>query len=65
MATPLVAGCVAVPREAIKFLHDTDPSAAVSVKALAINGAVPLPGAPSEAQGFGRVNLQEFCEHGR
>jgi hypothetical protein len=57
MATPLVAGCVAVLREAIKTLHNINPSAAL-VKALIINGAVPQSGVPMDAQGFGRVNVK-------
>ena len=65
MATPLVAGCVAVLRETLVKNGTTDPSAAL-VKALLINGAVELVGqyAPSEAglspndnSGFGRVDL--------
>jgi hypothetical protein len=64
MATPLVAGCVAVLREAL-LAGGVAPSAAL-VKALLINGAVELPGqySPSEAgrspnisSGFGLVNL--------
>jgi len=66
MATPLVAGCVAVVREF--FIRDRahpNPSAAL-VKAMLINGAEEITGqySPSEAgiipsfsQGFGRVNL--------
>ncbi|MFI8192076.1 S8 family serine peptidase [Streptomyces sp. NPDC085946] len=65
MATPLVAGCVAVLRETLMRNGTPRPSAAL-VKALLINGAVELPGqyAPSEAgpspnsdSGFGRVDL--------
>jgi hypothetical protein len=65
MATPLVAGCVAVVRETLVKNGLPDPSAAV-IKALLINGAVNLPGqySPSEAaaspnisSGWGRVNL--------
>jgi serine protease AprX len=53
MATPLVAGCVAVVREALIVGGTAKPSAAL-VKALLINGAIDL-GLPTSAQGFGRV----------
>jgi hypothetical protein len=65
MATPLVAGCVAVIRESLVKNGVAEPSAAL-VKALLINGAVELVGqySPTEAgpspnvnSGFGRVNL--------
>jgi serine protease AprX len=66
MATPLVAGCVAVVREyLIKEQGLANPSAAL-VKAMLINGAQDLNGqyVPSEAasipnisEGFGRVDL--------
>ena len=65
MATPLVAGCVAVLRETLVKNGMAKPSAAL-VKALLINGAVVLPGqyGPSEAgaspnnnSGWGRVDL--------
>jgi hypothetical protein len=65
MATPLVAGCVAVLRETLVRNGTVTPSAAL-IKALLINGAVELVGqySPSEAglspnndSGFGRVNL--------
>jgi hypothetical protein len=67
MATPLVAGCVAVVREyLIKKQQLPSPSAAL-VKAMIINGASDIRGqyTPSEAdgipntsEGFGRVNLE-------
>jgi subtilisin family serine protease len=65
MATPLVSGCVAVLREALIKNGTPNPSAAL-IKALLIQGAVPLPGqyTPSEAggspntsSGWGRVDL--------
>ncbi|MFC8914953.1 S8 family serine peptidase [Streptomyces sp. NPDC057116] len=65
MATPLVAGCVAVLRESLVRNGTPRPSAAL-IKAMLINGAVELPGQydPSEAgpspnniSGFGRVDL--------
>jgi serine protease AprX len=66
MATPLVSGCAAVVRQYLIAERGlANPSAAL-VKAMLINGAVPLPGqyAPSEVgprpsfeQGYGRVNL--------
>ena len=67
MATPLVAGCVAVLRETLVKNGVADPIAAL-LKALLINGAVELIGqySPSEAgtspnnnSGFGRVNLAQ------
>lgn len=67
MATPLVAGCVAVIRAFLRTAHQmTKPSAAL-LKALVINGARDLSGqyVPSEAdgipnnsEGFGRLDLQ-------
>ncbi|KOX11585.1 S8 family serine peptidase [Streptomyces sp. NRRL B-3648] len=73
MATPLVAGCVAVLRETLVAHGNPTPSAAL-VKALLINGAVQLTGqyAPSEAgtspnnsSGFGLVNLAgSVLDHG-
>ncbi len=66
MATPLVAGCVAVVREYLAAERQlNDPSAAL-VKALLINGARDVAGqyTPSEAsaipnnsEGFGRVDM--------
>jgi hypothetical protein len=65
MATPLVAGCAAVLREALTRNETQNPTAAL-IKALLINGAIELPGqyVPSEAgpspnsnSGYGRVNL--------
>ncbi|MFF8429067.1 S8 family serine peptidase [Streptomyces sp. NPDC016566] len=66
MATPLVAGCVAVLRETLVKNGTPKPSAAL-IKAMLINGADELKGQyiPSEAgpspnnnSGFGIVNLQ-------
>ncbi|KAF5139165.1 Serine protease/ABC transporter B family protein tagC [Metarhizium anisopliae] len=72
MATPLVAGCCAVIRGALVDNRVPRPSAAL-IKALLINGAVPMKGqynqalpngefgpsvdAPNPNSGFGRVNL--------
>ncbi|KAH0602094.1 hypothetical protein MHUMG1_00973 [Metarhizium humberi] len=72
MATPLVAGCCAAIRGALVDNHVPRPSAAL-IKALLINGAVPMKGqynqalpsgefgpsmdAPNPNSGFGRVNL--------
>lgn len=68
MATPLVAGCVALVREYLANRTSnpiSSPSAAL-VKAMIINGAVDIPGQyqPSEAgptpnfsEGFGRVDM--------
>ncbi|MCX5613138.1 S8 family serine peptidase [Streptomyces sp. NBC_00047] len=66
MATPLVAGCVAVLRESLVKNGTPKPSAAL-IKAMLVNGADELSGqySPSEAgpspnnnSGFGIVNLQ-------
>ena len=65
MATPLVAGCVAVVREYFQRQYEHLPSAAL-VKAMLINGATDISGqyVPSEAgaipnlaEGFGRIDL--------
>ncbi|MER6958478.1 S8 family serine peptidase [Streptomyces sp. NPDC000618] len=65
MATPLVAGCVAVLRETLVTNGNPAPSAAL-LKALLINGAVELSGqyvpseagvSPNNSSGFGLVNL--------
>jgi hypothetical protein len=66
MATPLVAGCVALVREhLIKERKIAKPSAAL-VKAMLINGARDIPGQynpseapgiPNDAEGFGRVDI--------
>lgn len=53
MATPLVAGCAAVIREALIAAGTERPSAAL-VKGLLINGAIDI-GLPTTEQGFGRV----------
>lgn len=72
MASPSVAGCAAVLRQAVKALKPTmtDRSSAL-IKALIINGAVPLvPKSSKEGflvpdyhWGFGRVNLQASLQH--
>jgi hypothetical protein len=65
MATPLVAGCVAVLRQTLVENGAANPSAAL-LKALLINGAVEMPGqyfpsetgqSPNNNSGFGRVDL--------
>jgi len=66
MATPLVAGCMALVREYLaKVQHNLKPSAAL-VKALLINGAHNITGQylpseaggiPNNAEGFGRVDM--------
>jgi serine protease AprX len=66
MATPLVAGCAALVREYLAQERQiTSPSAAL-VKAILINGAVPIAGQyappevgnpPDPSGGFGRVNM--------
>jgi subtilisin family serine protease len=66
MATPLVAGCVAVLRETLVKNGTPKPSAAL-IKAMLINGADELAGqyvpseagpSPNNSSGFGLVNLQ-------
>ncbi|MFJ5551030.1 S8 family serine peptidase [Streptomyces sp. NPDC093225] len=66
MATPLVAGCVAVLRETLVKNGTPKPTAAL-IKAMLINGADELTGqyipteagaSPNNNSGFGRVNLQ-------
>ncbi|WP_030723677.1 hypothetical protein [Streptomyces sp. NRRL F-2580] len=66
MATPLVAGCVAVLRETLVKNGTPKPSAAL-IKAMLLNGADELPGqyvpseagaSPNNSSGFGLVNLQ-------
>jgi hypothetical protein len=56
-ATPLVAGCAAVLREALIKKHGIKAPSAALIKALIINGAVPLPNSLPNESGFGRVNL--------
>ena len=68
MATPLVAGCVALVREYLaKTQGRNNPSAAL-LKALIINAAHPITGQyvppevgsiPDNSEGFGRVNVGE------
>ncbi|CAG7558736.1 unnamed protein product [Fusarium equiseti] len=60
-ATPLVAGCAAILREIYREKNGGLPSSsppAALLKAIIINGANRLPNVDKEAQGFGRVNLQ-------
>ncbi|GLA43368.1 hypothetical protein AnigIFM63309_001101 [Aspergillus niger] len=64
MATPLVASCCAVVRQALIECGTSNPSAAL-IKALIINGATRIPGhykdiledSPNSDSGFGLVNL--------
>lgn len=67
MATPLVAGCVAVVREFLHKERDLERPSAALIKAMLINGAVDLVGqyvpteaaeVPNFAEGFGRVDLE-------
>jgi serine protease AprX len=67
MATPLVAGCVAVVRAHLRTAHKIKKPSAALMKALIINGAHAMTGqyVPSEAgsipnnnEGFGRVDVQ-------
>jgi hypothetical protein len=66
MASPLVAGCVALVRECLDKVHDNKNPSAALVKALLINGARPLNGPngtagiasiPNSEEGFGRVDM--------
>jgi subtilisin family serine protease len=66
MATPLVAGCVAVVREHLAKQRNMPTPSAALVKAMLINGArnisgqyVPSEagGIPNNAEGFGRVDV--------
>jgi serine protease AprX len=68
MATPLVAGCVAIVRESLAKVHGVNNPSAALLKALIINGAHSMTGqyVPSEvgaipdtSEGFGRVNIGE------
>jgi hypothetical protein len=68
MATPLVAGCVAVVRVYLAKVHGINKPSAALLKALMVNGAQRMTGqyAPSEvgavpdiSEGFGRVNVGE------
>ncbi|KAM7207811.1 Peptidase S8/S53 domain containing protein [Naviculisporaceae sp. PSN 640] len=69
MAAPVVSGAVALLRQALKPRGLDNPSAAL-IKALVVNGAVdlqklagsvlgrgPIEEAPSDAQGFGRLDI--------
>ena len=67
MATPLVAGCIAVVRAFLRTSHGIKKPSAALLKALIINGARDITGqyVPSESaaipnnnEGFGRVDLQ-------
>lgn len=67
MATPLVAGCVAVVREFLHKERNMERPSAALIKAMLINGAVDLLGqyvpteaadVPNFAEGFGRVDLE-------
>jgi len=66
MATPLVAGCAAVVREYLTTTGGVASPSAALIKALLLNGAIPIKGqyTPSEvgevpgiSEGFGRVNI--------
>lgn len=71
MSTPLVAGCVASLRQAVRSKGVQAPSAAL-IKALLINGTIDIqesvdkgkstsstPAAPNGLQGFGRVQMSQ------
>jgi hypothetical protein len=57
MATPLVAGCAAVLRQAVKDKWAMQEPSAALIKALLVNGAVSLPRYSRDASGFVRVDL--------
>ncbi|KAF7563161.1 hypothetical protein G7046_g954 [Stylonectria norvegica] len=63
MATPLVAGCVALMREAFSKKHGKEHPSAALIKALLVNGAVNYssPDGPGfdYQQGFGRVDIDK------
>ncbi|MBI4041428.1 MAG: S8 family serine peptidase [Deltaproteobacteria bacterium] len=63
MATPLVAGAVALVRQYYQEVEDRKFVSSALVKATLINGADDLSGEsvrkPNSDQGFGRVNLEE------
>jgi len=72
MATPLVAGCCAVVRGALQDSGVAPNPSAALIKAVIINGAVPLKGqytpvefgpAPNSDYGFGRVNVANSLHH--
>jgi serine protease AprX len=68
MATPLVAGCVAVLRQALVEMSGVKEPSAALLKALIVNGAVPLEKNkgvfdPQFKWGFGRVNLAASIAH--
>jgi len=67
MATPLVAGCVALIRQYLLNVRGLSTPSAALIKAILINGAGEIPGQytpseagpiPNHAEGFGRVNMQ-------
>ncbi|KAH7363274.1 peptidase S8/S53 domain-containing protein [Plectosphaerella cucumerina] len=64
MATPLVAGCVALLREALEDLHGNKSPSAALIKALLVNGAINFSGKLGPGfgydyeQGFGRVMIE-------
>ncbi|KAI4259222.1 MAG: hypothetical protein L6R42_004688 [Xanthoria sp. 1 TBL-2021] len=71
MSTPLVAGCIASLRQAVRIKGVQAPSAAL-IKALLINGTIDIqesadkgkstsstPAAPNGLQGFGRVQMSQ------
>lgn len=66
MATPLAAGCAAVVRQFLTAAGGTANPSAALMKAMLINGAVPIKGqytppevgaVPDISEGFGRVNI--------
>jgi subtilisin family serine protease len=66
MSTPLVAGCAAVVRESFRIRQGLGSPSAALVKAMLVNGSVPLRGQyvppevgaiPDRSSGFGLVNL--------
>ena len=64
MATPLVAGCCAVLRQALSSApHNNKSPASSLIKALLINGADPLVDRPNSTVGFGRVNMANSLQH--
>jgi hypothetical protein len=62
MATPLVAGCCAVLREALLKGNSIQLPSSALIKALLVNGADPL-NFPLSVSGFGRVNMANTLAH--
>ena len=60
MATPLVAGCCAVLRQALDQNNITKSPTSALVKALLVNGADAIAASPNSDSGFGRVSVRNI-----